>query len=155
MSTLVHHPVRDQSAVRPVPAVVAVVLRDENVLLVRRGNQPYAGYWGCPGGKIEPGERIEAAAIRELAEETGVKAEAGQVLTAFDVLNRDKTGQLVQHYVLVAVCCRWVSGEPVAADDAQDARWFRFDDLDETSPDLNRHVVDVVRMAKAAIGPQA
>ncbi|MFA7668390.1 MAG: NUDIX hydrolase [Burkholderiaceae bacterium] len=154
MSTILHHPVSGQSAARPVPAVVAVVLRDENVLLVRRGNPPYVGYWGCPGGKIEPGERIEAAALRELDEETGVKAEAGQILTAFDVLNHDENGQLLQHYVLVAVCCRWISGEPVAADDALDARWFRLDELDESRPDLNRNVLPVVRLAKAAMGPQ-
>ena len=137
--------------VRPVPAVVAVVLREDEVLLVRRANPPYVGYWGFPGGKIEAGETIEAAAVRELAEETAVRAEAGRVLTAFDVLDHDGNGRLVRHFVLIAVLCRWISGEPVAADDALEARWFRPLDLDEALPCLNLNVVDIIRDAKDAI----
>ena len=58
----------------PVPrlAVLAVVLRGEQVLLVRRANPPDAGLWGYPGGKVDWGETVEAAALRELAEETGL-----------------------------------------------------------------------------------
>ncbi|MEN7538812.1 NUDIX domain-containing protein, partial [Aurantiacibacter flavus] len=55
---------------RPIAATIAVVLREGQVLLVRRANPPDAGRWGFPGGKIETGETIEQAAIRELYEET-------------------------------------------------------------------------------------
>ncbi|MFX6119029.1 NUDIX domain-containing protein, partial [Acinetobacter baumannii] len=58
---------------RPIPATIAVVLRDDRVLLVRRANPPDAGRWGFPGGKIERGETIAEAAIRELMEETAVQ----------------------------------------------------------------------------------
>jgi ADP-ribose pyrophosphatase YjhB (NUDIX family) len=50
--------------VRAVPAVIGVVVRDRDVLLVRRANPPDAGRWGFPGGKIEPGEPIADAVVR-------------------------------------------------------------------------------------------
>src|SRR5690349_4859297 len=111
----------------PVPAVIAVVIREGRVLLVRRANPPDAGLWGFPGGKIEFGETVEAAAIRELLEETGVQGEAQDVLTTLDILVPSDDGGLRQHYILIAVRCRWLSGEPVAGDDALEARWHPID----------------------------
>ncbi|QBX33511.1 NUDIX domain-containing protein [Paracoccus liaowanqingii] len=108
---------------RPVVAVLAVVLRDGHALLVQRANPPDAGFWGFPGGKVDAGETLLAAAERELREETGVIARADRVLTALDALDRDGTGELRHHFVLVAVLCHWQSGEPRAADDALDAAW--------------------------------
>ncbi|MEB2398801.1 MAG: NUDIX hydrolase [Alcaligenaceae bacterium] len=147
MPNAVHLPAHGAPVVRPVPAAVAVVIREGRVLLVRRANPPNAGRWGFPGGKIEPGETIEAAAVRELAEETSVRADADRVLTAFDVLHHDEGGRLVRHFVLVAVLCKWIAGEPVAADDALDAQWFRLEDLDDSDPRLNVDVVRIVRDA--------
>lgn len=147
MPNHVKQPVRGESAVYPVPAAVAIVIREGRVLLVRRAKPPHVGYWGFPGGKIETGETIAAAAIRELAEETSVRAQANQVLTAFDVLHHDKNGQLTHHFILIAVVCSWLDGEPTAADDALDAQWFRLDGLDEAAPDL---IANVVRLAREA-----
>jgi ADP-ribose pyrophosphatase YjhB (NUDIX family) len=106
----------------PIAAAIAVVVRGERLLLVRRSHRPDAGRWGFPGGKIEPGETVIAAALRELAEETGVAAEPIEVLTALDVIRRD--GAVLHHYVLIAVLCRWTGGEGAAADDAEDIGWF-------------------------------
>ncbi|WP_181455530.1 NUDIX hydrolase, partial [Burkholderia multivorans] len=80
--------------VRVVPAVIGVVLRDRDVLLVRRANPPDAGRWGFPGGKIEAGEPIADAVVRELAEETAVEVEAVDVFTALDAFGRDDDGTL-------------------------------------------------------------
>lgn len=107
----------------PIAAALAVVVRGGRLLLVRRGHRPDAGKWGFPGGKIEPGETVMAAARRELAEETGVAAEPVEVLTALDVIRRDDSG-LLHHYVLVAVLCRWSGGDGTAADDAEETGWF-------------------------------
>ena len=109
---------------RPIPAVIAVVVRGDEVILVRRANPPDAGLWGFPGGKIELGERLDQAAVRELYEETGVVARAVEVFTAVDAVQLTSNASVGHHYVLVAVLCQWVSGDPVAADDALEARWF-------------------------------
>jgi 8-oxo-dGTP diphosphatase len=116
---------------RPVAATIAIVMREGRVLLVRRANSPDAGRWGFPGGKIEIGETIADASVRELLEETGIRAEAQKVFTAVDAFDRDGSGHLRQHFVLIAVLCRWISGEAVAGDDALDASWFRLEDLDD------------------------
>ena len=115
---------------RPIPATIAAVVRDGHVLLVRRANPPDENCWAFPGGKIDTGERIEAATARELLEETGVVAEPLHVFDAVDVFDRDEAGALRRHFILIAVLCRWQSGEPVAGDDARDARWIALADLE-------------------------
>ncbi|MEZ5882333.1 MAG: NUDIX domain-containing protein [Paracoccaceae bacterium] len=87
--------------VRPVVAVLAVVIRGGRVLLVQRANPPDAGLWGFPGGKVEFGETLEQAAERELLEETGVTATAGGAFAALDAYDRAGDGTLRQHFVLV------------------------------------------------------
>lgn len=131
---------------RPIPAVLAVLIRGEETLLVQRANPPDAGLWGFPGGKLDPGETLFAAAERELFEETGVRATAEHVLTALDALDHGPDGTLRHHYVLIAVLCRWQSGEPVAADDALAAAWVPLAALD-TREDLSRDVADLARQA--------
>lgn len=117
-------------APRPIAATIAAVVRDGHVLLVRRANPPDEDRWAFPGGKIDAGESLAAAATRELLEETGVTAEPLHVFDAVDVFDRDDTGALRRHFILIAVLCRWQSGEPVAGDDARDARWVPLADLD-------------------------
>jgi mutator protein MutT len=122
----------------PIAAAIAVVLRGERLLLVRRSHKPDAGRWGFPGGKIEAGETVIAAALRELAEETGITAEPVEVLTAVDVIRRD--GAVLHHYVLIAVLCRWSGGDGEAASDAEEIGWFDLATLRglETSADVER-----------------
>ncbi|AOX15808.1 NUDIX hydrolase [Kozakia baliensis] len=134
--------------VRPVVAAIAVVLHGGRALLVRRANPPDLGMWGFPGGKIELGETLMECAVRELQEETGVTAQAVRVVTALDVFDRDPTGSVRRHFVLIAVLCRWLEGEPVAADDALDAQWFTFDEIENSGLDLSLNVVDVAHQAR-------
>lgn len=134
------------AAPRPVVAALAVVLRGDTVLLVQRANPPDAGLWGFPGGKIEFGEPLLAAAARELAEETGVTAHPLRVIDALDVHDRAENGHLRSHFVLVAVLCTWQSGEPVAGDDARDARWVALRDM-ETALPLSKDVAALARRA--------
>lgn len=115
---------------RPVPAVGVLCLRGDEVLLVRRGNPPRAGEWSIPGGRIEPGEPAKDAALRELAEETSVEAELLGLIDVVDAIFENKAGDLVtRHYVLIDYVARWVSGEPVAGDDAAEARFFTADEI--------------------------
>jgi 8-oxo-dGTP diphosphatase len=109
---------------RPIVGVLAVVLRGERALVVRRRNPPLAGRWGFPGGVLELGETVAEGAMRELFEETGVAAEAIGPLTAIDTIDRDAEGRVRFHYTLVAVRGLWVSGEGVAGDDADEVAWL-------------------------------
>ncbi|WP_280542453.1 NUDIX hydrolase [Chromohalobacter sp. 11-W] len=131
----------------PIPATIAAVIRDGNVLLVRRRNPPDANHWGFPGGKINFGETIESAALRELHEETGVQANVVETFTAVNVFDYDDSGETKQHFVLIAVFCQWISGDPVAGDDALEARWMPIEGLKNEELALSLDVVEVAKMA--------
>ena len=103
---------------RPVAAVGVVCFRGDEVLLIRRGAPPREGEWSLPGGRIEWGERVTDAALRELREETGCEAEIVALIDVVDGLMSDR------HYVLIDYAARWRSGEPQAGDDAREARFF-------------------------------
>jgi ADP-ribose pyrophosphatase YjhB (NUDIX family) len=132
---------------RPVAAAIAVMMRAGEVLLVQRRNPPDAGLWGFPGGRIEPGETIPEAALRELREETGVRGGPIGIMEPFDVFHRDAGGELLAHFILLPVRCRWISGDPEAAGDALDAAWFDIDSLESRKAALSRRVIDLARRA--------
>lgn len=125
----------------PVPAVGVVCLRGEEVLLIRRGAPPRLGEWSLPGGRIEPGERMAEAALRELREETGVEAELLGLIDVVDGLFPD----VGRHYVLIDFAARWISGEPVAGDDAAEAAFV-------PTAEIERWVAwsETVRVVRAA-----
>jgi 8-oxo-dGTP diphosphatase len=106
------------SEARPVPCCGVVCLRGGEVLLIRRGKPPRMGQWSIPGGRMEMGETAIAGALRELAEETGVTAEILGLIGVIDHIHDD--GQ----YVLIDYAAAWTAGEPVAGDDALEARFF-------------------------------
>ena len=133
----------------PVLAALAVVVEDGHVLLVRRRHKPDAGLWGYPGGKVEWGETVADAAVRELAEETGVTAEAGDVLTVIDVIRGGPPAR--HHFALAAVLCRRLSGEPAPADDVSEAAWHPLETVLERGLAMSAHVDDVARLARARL----
>ena len=114
--------------------VLAGTAEDAQVLLIRRGNQPFAGSWALPGGFVEQGEQVAAAAPRELAEETGLRVDASslELLDVYDTPGRDPRGWTVSVVYLARV-----PGESdvAGADDAGDARWFAFEELPELAFD--------------------
>jgi ADP-ribose pyrophosphatase YjhB (NUDIX family) len=116
---------------RPIVGVLAVVLRGERALVVRRANPPMAGRWGFPGGMLELGETVAEGAMRELLEETGVVAEPLGPLTVIDTIDRDEEGRVRFHYTLVAVRAIWRSGDGVAGDDADEVAWLSGADIVE------------------------
>jgi ADP-ribose pyrophosphatase len=111
-------------------AVGAVVFKDENVLLVRRGQPPAEDLWAIPGGSVEIGETLQEAAEREIREETGVRIRAAEPIYTFDVIERDKSGRIRFHYVIVDLLADFVSGELTAGDDAVEARWVSAEEID-------------------------
>lgn len=128
-------------------AALAVVLDGDRVLMVQRRNPPDAGLWGFPGGHVEPGETALAAAARELAEETGVIARPRAYLDNIDVIERGADGALRFHFLLTAVLCDYVSGQPVAADDARNAAWVPVADVLAGRLPLSVRVGDTLRKA--------
>src|SRR5262245_7302666 len=114
---------------RPIVGVLAVVLRGERALVVRRSNPPLSGRWGFPGGVLELGETVAQGAMRELLEETGVVAEAAGPLTVIDTIDRDAEGRVRFHYTLVAVIGHWLSGDGAPGDDADEIAWLTRDEI--------------------------
>lgn len=124
-------------------ADVVVVTPDRTVLLIERDWPPYAGCWALPGGHVDPGETSREAAVRELAEETGIRVSTADVreLGVFDRPGRDPRGR----YVTVAYLAVVPAGTPIAAgDDARAARWWPLDAVPELAfdhADILRRVV--------------
>ena len=106
-----------------------MIVRDQKVLLVKRGQPPLQGEWSIPGGRLELGETVRQAVCREVLEETGLTVETSQLLGIFDRIVSDDDGRVRYHYILIDFLCRAVSGELGAASDAQDARWFDFEEI--------------------------
>jgi 8-oxo-dGTP diphosphatase len=114
--------------------VLAGAAETPRVLLIQRGNPPFAGSWALPGGFVEEGEQVVQAAPRELAEETGLRIDASslELLGVYDTPGRDPRGWTVS-----VVYIARVPGESTVAgaDDASDARWFSVEELPELAFD--------------------
>jgi ADP-ribose pyrophosphatase YjhB (NUDIX family) len=108
---------------RPIVGIGVVLCRPGHVLLIRRGRAPAVGQWSFPGGAQRLGETAEAAARRELREETGLEAGPLQLVTYADSIHRDSNGRLRFHYTILDFCGAWQHGEPRAGGDAADVAW--------------------------------
>jgi 8-oxo-dGTP diphosphatase len=104
-----------------VDVVIVTAGRRRRVLLVRRKHDPFAGTWALPGGFVDMDEALDAAARRELYEETGVEAERLEQLYAFGDPGRDPRGRTVSVAYLAVVDPRRL--RPRAADDAAEVAW--------------------------------
>lgn len=113
----------------PLVGVGAIIIDRDRVALVKRGRAPLAGQWSIPGGLLEIGETLRACAEREVREETGLTVVIGELLGVFDRVVPDADGHIQYHYVLIDFLCRRTTGDLSPADDAEDARWFRREEL--------------------------
>jgi ADP-ribose pyrophosphatase YjhB (NUDIX family) len=105
-----------------IPAVSVAVLRGGTVLLVKRARAPSQGLYAYPGGKVEPGETLAAAAARELLEETGLVATRYRPLRDIHI-DGSGEGHPVD-YRLTVFGAAYAGGEPVASDDAETAAFY-------------------------------
>ena len=115
----------------PRPAVTAdcVVFgvdgKSLQILLVKRGNEPFKGGWAFPGGFMNMDETVEECAVRELYEETGLKINRLKQLGCFSDVHRDPRGRVVSvaFYALATPADVW------GGDDASEARWFALEEV--------------------------
>ncbi len=113
--------------------VGVLLIRNNQLLLVKRKYNPDAGYWSIPGGHLDLGERVETAAEREAFEETGFKVKVSKLAGIIDKIMYDDDGKIEYHYVLLNYFVEQIEGDPnqppSAADDALDAKFVPFDEL--------------------------
>jgi 8-oxo-dGTP diphosphatase len=135
---------------RPIVGIGIVVIKDDTVLLVRRGKPPNIGAWTLPGGAQELGETTEEAARRELLEETGLEVDTLHFAATVDNIRRDETGRIRFHYTIIDFATRWVAGEAIAATDVTEAAWAKLDALDEFNLWSEAH--RVIAIARRLVG---
>lgn len=98
-------------------------MRDEKLLMVRRGNDPGRGLWSLPGGRVEHGEYLGDALKREVAEETGLSIDVGDLVGIFEVRGDP-------HYVVLDFFATAADeNEPRPAGDVAEARWVPLDEV--------------------------
>jgi len=120
--------------------------RPFGALLVRRGRPPGLGRWSLPGGAQAIGETAEAAARRELLEETGLTVGPMLLAGMADSIHQDPDGRIRFHYTILDYAARWTGGVPAAGDDVTDARFWEFDAFGAL--DLTADAVRIIAAAR-------
>ena len=112
---------------RPEICVGAVLVEDDRLLLIRRGRGPAQGEWSVPGGRVEAGELLAEAVVRELAEETGLEGVCGELIGWVERVGDD------YHFVILdfEVTPLDLEAIPVAGDDAAEVMWVPLHELAE------------------------
>jgi 8-oxo-dGTP diphosphatase len=98
--------------------VGAIAVDDDDLLLVRRARAPGEGAWSVPGGRVEAGEMLAEAVVRELAEETGLEGICGPLVGWEEILTTDHHFVILDFFVTVLD-----RRDPIAGDDAAEAMW--------------------------------
>jgi 8-oxo-dGTP diphosphatase len=135
----------------PLVGVAGVVVRDGDVLLIRRGREPMLGAWSLPGGLLEVGETTAEGVVREIFEETGVRVRPVEIVATLDRIVRDADGRVRYHYVLVEWLCVPVEGsewEPEHGDDATAAIWVERGEIYSETYGLVEPTLSVIEKAE-------
>jgi 8-oxo-dGTP diphosphatase len=110
---------------RPQIAVGAIVIDDGRLLMVQRGGDPGRGLWSLPGGRVEAGEYLHDALVREVREETGLDVEPQALVGILEIVGDP-------HYVILDFAASATTkAEPVAQGDADDARWVPLSEIEK------------------------
>ena len=110
----------------PQICVGAIAVESDALLLIRRGRAPGTGLWSLPGGRVEPGETLAEAVVRELTEETGIEAVCDQFVGWVERIGSE------YHYVIMDFRATVLdTGDPHAGDDADEAAWVPLHEVAE------------------------
>jgi len=128
------------------PSVTAdgIVLKGNEIVLIKRGKEPFKGSYALPGGFLNYGERLEECAVREVLEETGVKTKVVELVGIYSSPDRDPRG----HFVTAVYHLEPVGGMLKAGDDAKDAEWVPLDKLPKFAFDHGKIVQDFLSRRK-------
>jgi ADP-ribose pyrophosphatase YjhB (NUDIX family) len=114
----------------PFIGVGVVVWKDDQFLLIQRGNPPRYGEWSIPGGRQELGETVKETAVREILEETGLVIRVTDFLDVVNSIHKDKDGRIAFHATLIDYSAEWISGDARPSSDALSTRWHRLEELE-------------------------
>lgn len=126
----------------PSLAVDGVILKDNQILLIKRKNDPYKDKWAIPGGFVEYGEKIEDAVLREVKEETGLEAKISDLVGVYSNPKRDPR----KHVVSITYLLKDISGTEKGGDDAKEAKWWNINELPELAFDHKYIINDALRI---------
>ena len=135
---------------KPVLAASIAVFREGKVLLARRGKAPALGLYSLPGGRIEPGEMLEAAVLRELFEEVGLEAEVIGFVDHVEHIEHAEDGSLKAHAVICAYAGHWRAGEAQLSDEATDLVWV--DPFHPPALPMTRRLPEILARAARLVG---
>jgi 8-oxo-dGTP diphosphatase len=119
-------------------AVDPVIIKDGEVLMTKRSFGTFKGCWSLPGGKVDVGEDVKTACLREIKEETNLEVKIVGYLGYYDAPDRDPDQELIS----LSFLCEVTSGEPKHCDEATDIRWFPLDSLPEKIGWDHREIID-------------
>jgi 8-oxo-dGTP diphosphatase len=118
-----------------------IILKNQQLLLIKRKNPPFKGKWALPGGFVEYGEKTEDAIIREVYEETGLKTKINQLAGVYSDPDRDPRG----HTITIVYILDLISGVINAGDDASVVKFFNIDKLPDLSFDHSKIIKDILQ----------
>jgi 8-oxo-dGTP diphosphatase len=106
-------------------AVDVIIHKNNKVVLVKRTNEPFKGYFALPGGIMKLNETLKEAAEREALEETGLKVKIESLLGIFDEINRDPRGRVIS----VCFVAKPIGGELKAGSETKEVKWFNLNEI--------------------------
>jgi 8-oxo-dGTP diphosphatase len=133
----------------PIPSVGAVILNNDHVLLVQRGQAPAKGKWTLPGGVIELGESPEEALIREVKEECNLIITILGVIEVINKVIRDAHKAIKYHYIIIDYFARCHTDDSRCeaflqpGTDVMDVRWISLQEV--TRYDLTDGLLKIIR----------
>ena len=125
---------------RPILGVSVALFHEDKVLLVQRGKNPGKGQWSLPGGKVEIGETVQAAAVREVFEETGVVVEIGPLIGLYEIIAPPV------HYVIACYMGNAQQFDLNVGSDAAAADYFEISDIEKLT--LAPNVINAINDAE-------
>ena len=133
---------------RPILAASVAVFRDGKVLLGARANPPAAHVFSLPGGVVEIGEHLEDGALRELFEETGVRARIIGFAGHTQVIEKDADDKVRRHFVVASFAAHWISGEGTPSAEAPQLLWADPQNLGDlpVTPNLQKILAQAAKL---------